>query len=321
MKKLLISLLFLLGAMQAAWGQISGSYLSDGGSFAIFDGTNDHLQITPAEMGTAFQFTGSFSMEAWVYREDWSVTPASNQSILSYTQFGGYALQLRSSGNLAFKVYSSTAEAYEYTEYAYTGLSAGWHHIAVVRITNPSASHRLYIDGSQVATSSGSGGTLDYRNDNYFEIGAESHDSSAPESGHYFEGAIDEVRIWDALLGGTEISDWMYKIITSSDRPSYYADLVGYYKLDTDWPSEYGGFLDDASGNVGGSGDYDLTGSNYTTDNAPRLIDGHYRVGHLDHLVWMSVSSGSRLDYTYKQANNIDASASASLNSGEGFNP
>ncbi|MEA3287577.1 MAG: hypothetical protein U9Q77_09420, partial [Candidatus Marinimicrobia bacterium] len=35
----------------------------------------------------------------------------------------------------------------------------------------------------------------------------------------------------------------------------------------------------------------------------------------------MSVSSGSRLDYTYKQANNIDASASASLNSGEGFNP
>ena len=322
MNKLRLTLLILLGTTSWAWGQISGSYISDGGSFAAFDGVNDHLQITPAELGTAFQFDGSFSMEVWVYREDWSDVPATNKSILSYTDFGGYALQLRSDDSLAFKVYSSTAGAYEYTKYPYTSLSAGWHHIAVVRITNPSAIHRLYIDGALVASSSGSGGTLSYEGDNYFEIGAESDGDSSPESGGYFEGAIDEVRIWDSLLDATEISDWMYKIITTSDRPTYYADLVGYYKLDTDWPSEYGGFMDDAADNVGGSGDYDLTGSDYTTDTAPRLIAGSYRLGNLDHLVWMDGSSSDgRLAVAYKQANDIDASASASLNSGAGFNP
>ncbi len=319
MKKGLITLLIFLGVTTWATGQVTGSYFSDGGTFAVFDGVDDYLSA-----GDHFKYyTTSFTIEAWVYRDGWTA-PNSEQAILSTTNNGGYAIILKDDGNLSFKLWRDSESAYEYFDHDVTGLDPGWHHIAVSAKYEAGTDKdevSLYVDGSRKIIRYAIGTLRNYDADNSFIIGADAGPSATPE-GYYFEGAIDEVRIWGTDLTTSQVSTWKNKIITDSDNPAATLPFLhGYFKMDTGWAN---GFLDDASDNLNGAntGDWDLSGSNYTTDNIPRLVSSYYRVGHLDHLVWMDGSpSDGRLAADYKQTNDIDASASSLLNSGAGFNP
>ena len=246
MKKYFKTLLFLI--------LLSPKLLAQGGgTCAVFNGTNAYL-----DLGNNFKFTSAFTIELWAWRSNWQ--PSLKQTLISNYSAGGYRIRLDSDNYIRF--YINTGSEHKIS-FSTTSLSSGWHHIAC---TYDHSAYRLYIDGTQ--KSHGSGYTIRYDSDNYTLIGAEAGGGSSP-SDEFFDGYIDEVRIWNRVLSETEINGWMNKPITSSSNPSYISNQQGYYKLDTDWAS--GGWLDDASGDVGGANDIDATNhsSSTTSSTAP----------------------------------------------------
>lgn len=96
-----------------------------------------------------------------------------------------------------------------------------WSHWAVTKNTNSGEMH-IYHNG--VLWHSGTDKTLliDIQD---FIIG-----NTQGGTNRYYYGKIDEVRIWDAELSETTISEWMYKSLDNS-HPDY-IHLVAYYKID-----------------------------------------------------------------------------------------
>jgi len=79
-----------------------------------------------------------------------------------------------------------------------------WHHIAVTFSGGSTANTVLYVDGvSQTLTEIGSAGTVNTGNQNY-AIGYNSPNPSFP---FYFNGSIDQVRIFNTALNSTQVSE------------------------------------------------------------------------------------------------------------------
>jgi len=217
------------------------------GTCVVFDGTAKWLDV-----GSNFKFTSAFAIELWAWHNNWQ--PSSDQTLISNYNAGGYRIRLENDNRIKF--YTNNKGSPHVITFSTLGLSSGWHHIAC---TYDTTAYKLFIDG--VEGSSGGGFGITYDADNYTLIGAEAGTGSNPE-GQYFNGYIDEIRIWNRVLSESEINDWMNKPITSSSQPSYISNLQGYYKLNTDWSN---GWLDDCSGDVGGANDIDATNHSATT--------------------------------------------------------
>lgn len=248
----------ILGFMLIIVLAISGNLFAQAGSTcAYFDGDGDYL--TP---GDHFKYLSEYTFEMWVYNADWSVP--SDEKIVSCTNNGGFFISVDSNGNLKYGIWDSDGSTYRVLQYSLSNLTDGWHHIAANY--DEDVEFDLFVDGDRKLN--GGGYDITYDSDNYLIFGAEAGTGSTPD-GDYYNGYIDEIRIWNKCLTESEINSWMNKPITSSSRPSYHANLRAYYKVDTDWSA---GWLDDASGNVSThSNDYDLTEINVSTSssNAP----------------------------------------------------
>ncbi|MDX8393681.1 MAG: LamG domain-containing protein, partial [Mariprofundales bacterium] len=229
------NLLFVLAVLF-----VSKLLAQGGDTQADFNGTNAYL-----DLGNNFKFTSAFTIEMWAWHSTWQTI--AKQTLISNYSAGGYRIRLDTDNYIRFYIYTGSEHKISFST---ASLSSGWHHIAC---TYDNTAYKLYIDGAQ--ESSGGGYTISYDVDNYTLIGAEAGTGSNP-SGEYFNGYIDEVRIWNRVLSEAEINDWMNKAITSSSHPSYISNLQGYYKLDTSWSY---GWLDDCSGDVGGANDIDAT--------------------------------------------------------------
>lgn len=99
-----------------------------------------------------------------------------------------------------------------------------WHHVACTFSGTNVIQTNLYVDGilegpgsqvSQVMNTNVTGG-INVR-------------VSRGTNNRYFDGIIDEVRLWDTVLTASEIGQWMYKSIDAS-HPKY-AHLEMYYPL------------------------------------------------------------------------------------------
>jgi CubicO group peptidase (beta-lactamase class C family) len=113
-------------------------------------------------------------------------------------------------------------------------LSMGaWQHVAGVYDGNEFS---LYVDGLKVAGEMRSG--LMATNETPLEIG------NLPESDRYFDGAIDEVRIWSRALTQSEIQNNMYVELNGTEP-----GLTAYYKFNED--SEQTAFDSSTNGNDG----------------------------------------------------------------------
>jgi len=91
-----------------------------------------------------------------------------------------------------------------------------WHHVALVvsegaNLTPPAT--LLYLDGRPDSTFQGSGNPFEFTADVDARIGM-----SAPTSGRFFTGLIDEVVIYDRALTGEEIL-WMAGKTTQVHKP------------------------------------------------------------------------------------------------------
>jgi len=151
-----------------------------------FDGVDDYVSIALP----AYNFTGNFSMSVWLKT---SVAG----SIMGFTgalpKNGAHDKELfiDTAGKVNFRLYPQGTLRSNLT------VSDGsWHHLAATYATD--ASMKIYADGTIDATNPTQGNSASYGG--YFTIGIQGQDYG------YFNGIIDEVKIFNYALSAAEVS-------------------------------------------------------------------------------------------------------------------
>jgi len=184
---------------------------------------SDYLSITDANQ-TGLDITGDITIEGWFKVESqpgtdsWfglvSKRATSNYSYnLYYYESSGYGFCFRYSDN------GTDTTGHLLTQTLTTGQ---WYHIA---ITCDVSEHltTFYINGTEAGTDNSGTRTSIYNGTAEFDIGFDSAGGT-----QYFDGQIDEVRIWNDIRTSTEISDNKSIELTGSE-----AGLVAYWPFET----------------------------------------------------------------------------------------
>ena len=181
----------------ATWGSTSG--VDSHGAYD-FDGSSDYIKITDDDSLDSFS---ELTIEAWVYKTGFT---GYEEPIFSKTQSGGYKLGVtdhygNNDGKLRFEIHNGSYQDLYSTDVIPTNQ---WVHVVGTWASGDYM--RVYVDGSLDNTSAStfSGTTTNNTADAF--IGAES-DGSSPQSGHRFDGLIDEVRIYKRQLTADQITD------------------------------------------------------------------------------------------------------------------
>ncbi len=172
-----------------------------------FDGVNDYVEISE---GNSLNITAQITVEAWVYSNNgWNTIVAKD---CPYNTYKGYALGLTSSGRPIFRVGNGSTY---YTVIAVNDIRNGWHHVVG---TYDGSYLRIYVDGTEKASPVSFSGSIASTSVNV-KIGIR------PCAG-YFNGTIDEIRIYNRALTEEEIKS-IYK------NNTFIRDgLVAYWRFD-----------------------------------------------------------------------------------------
>ncbi len=175
-----------------------------------FDGQNDYVTIPDAD---ALDLTGSYTLECWI-RAD------------AFNRLGGLISKYSSAGSDGYLLRLSDSSPYN--GLGFDGLETGpgilqagyWYHIAAV---NDNGNRKLYVNGVEKPLT---GTAVDVKpNTDPLLLGA---DYLAAGGSRFFNGAMDEVRIWNVARTQAEIQA---AILSPVDPAS--AGLVAYYQFKT----------------------------------------------------------------------------------------
>ena len=157
----------------------------------MFNGSNAWVTVADA---ASLDLTTGMTLEAWVY----PLTPGGWRSVLMKQRPGqlAYALYGNTDTNRA-SVEISTGSNVDVRATATLALNA-WSHLAA---TYDGATLRLFVNGTQVSTRAVTGGIA--VSGNPLRIGGNS------VWGEYFNGYIDEVRIYNRALSASQIGNDM----------------------------------------------------------------------------------------------------------------
>ncbi|MDW5289722.1 PKD-like domain-containing protein [Formosa sp. PL04] len=191
-----------------------------------FNGTN-----TSVNFGNAYNLVGPFSIEIWTKPN----STTGNQTILSKRSpsnaTNGYDLTLTNGNTVAFNWNNGKS-------ISTSGLSSNrWYHVAV---TFNGSSYKLYVDGILKATKNNEIGPQ--INSNLALLGAV-QSSILPTN--YFNGWLDELRIWNKALSIDQIREMMNQEIQNNGGKvrgsiipidiigelDWNSNLVGYYQM------------------------------------------------------------------------------------------
>ncbi len=188
-----------------------------------FDGTNDYVEIP---YNSALQPTSTLTVECWAYRSNWASSISGNQNLIGNSETGGYSIDLAGTTvvgsvrrNGAFGTPTSDIST----------LISGWHHFA---LTYDGQVARIYVDGTERASNSaGSYYSIQYTYANSVIIGADVGTTTTP-TGEYFNGKIDEARIWNLCNTASTIVSYMNKTVVGNE-----SGLAGYWKMNEGFAS------------------------------------------------------------------------------------
>lgn len=202
-------------------------------SVVNFDGVDDHIDFKKQN----YDLNTAFSLEIWVKPE---LTSSGIQTIISKRDANvsgsGYDLRLVNN-TISFKWNGSGGISSPHK----IGTDR-WYHIAV---THSGSVYKLYIDGILVNTTSGSSPLT---NSYQCIVGAMDQDNAAPNKPvNFFNGWMDELRIWDVELSEEQIHQSMNQEIKKDPSGSNvygevilidinglpWASLAGYYRMDS----------------------------------------------------------------------------------------
>lgn len=163
-----------------------------------FNGSTSYVNLGNSSLDKP---TSALSAEVWVYKTSWT---AVNESYISNTQAAGYALWASNTGSIFAYVHRNGSYGIVSTPMA--ALTPGWHHLA---LTYSGRFTKLYVDGILKGTDdAGATYPIAYAGNSTL-LGAEAFTGSTPEPGYYFNGKLDEVRIWNTERTQCEIQSYM----------------------------------------------------------------------------------------------------------------
>lgn len=221
-----------------------------------FDGVDDHVTMGNA---AALGLT-TFTVEAWVRRDGSGDEMGTGVGGLQLVPIAGkgrgenddtiyncnYAFGFR--GNVLGADFEDAVDGGNHPVVGTTVVPWGeWHHVAV---TYDGATWGLYVDGEldeQLSVNA----TPRADSVQHFGIGTAMDSTGAPAG--FFDGAIDEVRVWDHARTETEIAGAMFQTLPGGDG------LVGRWALD-----EADGGAPDAVGGANGT----IVGATFVADGA-----------------------------------------------------
>lgn len=210
------------------------------GNMYSFDGVDDYIDMgNPAvlNMNTAI------TIEGWVKMNN----IVGDQKIV--TKFGdvsnddAYALQIIGGDPRFFLNFGAT----------WVGCAAGmtlspneWHHIAAVY---DGATMKIYVDGIERNSVAQTGS---------FDVATSTFKIGGWKSGNYWNGYLDEIRIWGGARSQTEIREAMHLTLKGNET-----NLAAYYQFNEDDPLNTVGGVKDALGATNGT-TVNMTGAAYT---------------------------------------------------------
>ncbi len=207
-------------AMSVTVTNVNSSPVAGSGDCLNFDGgtTDDHVMVAYA---SSLAPTSAITLEFWAYDDDWENTYNNgDESLVSKTESGGYCIWIDETWLYG---YVRRNGAWGAPTYSVSSLSAGWHHLAV---TYDGRYTKLYVDGDLKDTDdAGSSYSITYAYSNALIIGGEAQTGTSAID--FFNGNIDEVRIWNSARTQTEIQEKMYVTLAGSE-----SNLVGYWRFD-----------------------------------------------------------------------------------------
>ena len=214
----------------------------NGNQALSFDGSDDNIQI-PGGNGEFGDFsTSDFSIELWFKTTDESGTliGADGSDFWEvYLDNGQAVFDFETGNNNSTAAVSSD-----------TVNDGEWHHIAAVR--TGSRTGDLYLDGEYVASVSNS-------NNSSIETTSDVYIGSSTSSSNYFEGEIDEVRVWSDERSSDEINDNLDQSLVGDED-----NLIAYYNFDDDTATDLSDNGND--GTVNGATSVDNDNENLTSD-------------------------------------------------------
>ncbi|MFZ2411644.1 MAG: LamG domain-containing protein, partial [Candidatus Methanoperedens sp.] len=169
-------------------GVIHGTTFVDGkfGKALSFDGANNYVNVAGVWGGTSWK---EATIEAWVSTK---TTSGDFQAIVSSTSADFVHLQLNSWGNIA--IFTDNIKPYIALPIISQKPTGIWRHIA---ISIKSGNTKLYENGVEVG--------FDSSTFSYLTHAAELHIGNGYQNGRFFNGLIDEVRIYNRALSAEEI--------------------------------------------------------------------------------------------------------------------
>ena len=195
-----------------------------------FDGIDDHVDFK-----NNYNLNGDFSIEVWVKPESVS----GNRTIFSKrgnSTSNGYDLKIKD-GVVSFNWNSSGT----ITSAPHVINTNRWYHIALTHTA--AGAYRLYIDGIPLPTTSVGGGSPG-PNDNSAIMGAVNITTNDLPI-NYYNGWMEELRVWGEALNPEQIRMMMNQRITKADNNKIVGEviplnipdlawnnLIGYYRMD-----------------------------------------------------------------------------------------
>lgn len=191
-----------------------------------FDGNNDYVTIENEE---AFDFTNAMTLEAWFRVESFTKTW---QAIITK---GDNAWRLQRYNNTNFLDFGTDGLTNVDLQGTTNVNDGKWHHVAMVY--DGSAKY-LYVDGrlDTMAVVTGSIAVNDYPVCFGENLGS---------SGRYFDGKMDEVRIWNTALDSITIREHMH-LSLAGDEPG----LTAYWQFNENTGAELHDFLNTNHGTL-----------------------------------------------------------------------
>lgn len=183
-----------------------------------FDGSNDAMNCGT---DTAFNVGGSaFTIEAWVYAESWNTNIYEGTIVLkeNNSNNGGWMLRAGSGGKLGCAIGAGTSSSwYEINTSSSVMSLYTWYHVAT---TYDGSKLKLFLNG-QVLDSLSVSISVGKSTSTPLSVGYH------PAYGRYWNGIIDEIRVWGRTLSASELYSNMNQEFCSRQA----SDLRAYYKF------------------------------------------------------------------------------------------
>ena len=190
------------------------------GSVLSLDGDGDEVRVGHAP---PLVMTDALTIEAWIYPlgtgSGWGYTD--NDGGIIVNKEGEYELARFDDGSIQFAV-AHESPGWTWINSGYIVPEGTWAHLALTYSANAQI-FQLFANGVLVFSTAGTGEIGDvYNTHNYFKIG-----DRREEAAQYFDGMIDEVRIWHFVRTEAEIQATMDTSLQGNE-----SGLVGYWNFD-----------------------------------------------------------------------------------------